>query len=54
LALNVFPWSERAAKAGFARDAVYLVRPDGYVGWTGTAAEGLEAYFARHRVASLG
>ena len=31
LALHVFPWSERAAAAGLARDASYLVRPDGHV-----------------------
>jgi hypothetical protein len=29
--LHVFPWSPRAKAAGLARDAVYLVRPDGYV-----------------------
>jgi hypothetical protein len=31
LALHVFPWSERTAAAGLARDASYLVRPDGHV-----------------------
>jgi len=31
LPLKVFPWEGRAAKAGLARDAAYLVRPDGYV-----------------------
>jgi 2-polyprenyl-6-methoxyphenol hydroxylase-like FAD-dependent oxidoreductase len=30
--LHVFPWSAAAHRAGLARDAVYLVRPDGYVG----------------------
>ena len=29
--LQVFPWREEMARAGFARDAFYLVRPDGYV-----------------------
>jgi 2-polyprenyl-6-methoxyphenol hydroxylase-like FAD-dependent oxidoreductase len=32
LALHVFPWKETFASAGVARDALYLVRPDGYVG----------------------
>jgi len=31
LALHVFPWSDAARRAGLARDAAYLVRPDGYV-----------------------
>jgi len=31
LPLHVFPWSTAAARAGLARDASYLVRPDGYV-----------------------
>ena len=31
LALHVFPFDAPAAAAGLARDAVYLVRPDGYV-----------------------
>jgi len=29
--LHVFPWRAEVARAGFARDAFYLVRPDGYV-----------------------
>jgi 2-polyprenyl-6-methoxyphenol hydroxylase-like FAD-dependent oxidoreductase len=31
LTLHVFPWSPAADAAGVARDAAYLVRPDGYV-----------------------
>lgn len=31
LPLHVFPWSPEAGHAGLKRDAVYLVRPDGYV-----------------------
>jgi hypothetical protein len=31
LALHVVPWSADAERAGFSRDAAYLVRPDGYV-----------------------
>jgi len=31
LALHVYPWSQACYDAGLARDATYLVRPDGYV-----------------------
>src|SRR5438128_12633285 len=31
LRLPVLPWSESAARAGLARDASYLIRPDGHV-----------------------
>ena len=30
--LRIYPWSEACAHAGLARDAVYLLRPDTYVG----------------------
>ncbi|HEV7775970.1 MAG TPA: FAD-dependent monooxygenase [Luteibacter sp.] len=33
LAAHAFPWSQQAGHAGLLRDAVYLVRPDGYVAW---------------------
>lgn len=36
--LHRFPWAESAGKAGLARDAVYLVRPDGYIGYEGDAS----------------
>jgi 2-polyprenyl-6-methoxyphenol hydroxylase-like FAD-dependent oxidoreductase len=32
MALQTFPWQSAASRAGLARGAVYLVRPDGYVG----------------------
>ena len=32
LALHVFPWGSGSEAGGLKRDAVYLVRPDGYVG----------------------
>jgi 2-polyprenyl-6-methoxyphenol hydroxylase-like FAD-dependent oxidoreductase len=32
LALNEYAWTPTAARAGVARNAAYLVRPDGYVG----------------------
>ena len=31
LQMNVFPWTGNAERAGLARDAMYLVRPDGHV-----------------------
>jgi 2-polyprenyl-6-methoxyphenol hydroxylase-like FAD-dependent oxidoreductase len=31
-ALQVFPWTPAAAKAGLVQDCAYLTRPDGYVG----------------------
>jgi 2-polyprenyl-6-methoxyphenol hydroxylase-like FAD-dependent oxidoreductase len=37
LALHAFAWNEATRAAGFARNGVYLVRPDGYVGF---AADG--------------
>ncbi len=30
--LHVFPWNERMKQAGLLRNAVYLIRPDGYIG----------------------
>jgi hypothetical protein len=32
LALHSFPWQSATSRAGLKRGAVYLVRPDGYVG----------------------
>ena len=32
LPLHVFPFNSQAARAGLMQDAVYLIRPDGYVG----------------------
>jgi hypothetical protein len=31
LALHVFPWRPKMRRAGLRRNAVYLLRPDGYV-----------------------
>jgi hypothetical protein len=59
LALHVFPWDDFVERAGLSRNAVYLLRPDGYValacGPTGTRAAQLEGYLdahgVRHRIA---
>lgn len=38
LALHVFPWRPETAQAGLQRDALYLLRPDGYVGLAASEA----------------
>ena len=48
LSLQRFPWSEAASKVGLARGALYLVRPDGYVGLAAASdAAALRGYQAR-------
>jgi 2-polyprenyl-6-methoxyphenol hydroxylase-like FAD-dependent oxidoreductase len=37
LPLHVFPWRPQMGRMGLRRNAVYLVRPDGYVGLANTA-----------------
>lgn len=37
--LHVFSWSRAAESAGLARNALYLVRPDGYVGFASMTAD---------------
>jgi hypothetical protein len=50
LPLTTFAWSAAAARAGLARGAIHLVRPDGYLALIATsdAAAALAAYQARH------
>jgi 2-polyprenyl-6-methoxyphenol hydroxylase-like FAD-dependent oxidoreductase len=45
LPLHAFPWRESMHRTGLARDATYLVRPDGYVALAGATAASLERYF---------
>jgi 2-polyprenyl-6-methoxyphenol hydroxylase-like FAD-dependent oxidoreductase len=55
--LHAFPWRADLRSRGFARDAVYLVRPDGYVGLADPRGEAaaLAAYLdARGLKASAG
>ncbi|HEX4676896.1 MAG TPA: FAD-dependent monooxygenase [Steroidobacteraceae bacterium] len=52
LPLHSFDWSSGHEAAGFARDAVYLLRPDTYVALadaTGTAGA-VESYFTQHNI----
>ena len=52
LPLHRFDWSSEHEAAGFARDAVYLIRPDTYVALadaTGTAGA-VESYFTQHNI----
>lgn len=49
LPLHEWSWTGTARRAGLVRDALYLVRPDGYVGFArkGQDVEGVRAYLAR-------
>ncbi len=53
ITLNVFAWSSQAKAKGLARDALYLVRPDGYVGMADKDAgpEKLRAYAEKWGIA---
>ncbi|MBV9569406.1 MAG: FAD-dependent monooxygenase [Hyphomicrobiales bacterium] len=52
MALNAFAWREEAAVAGLARDALYLIRPDGYVALADASGSpsALDRYFAERRL----
>lgn len=52
LPVYTFAWSANAERAGFARDAAYLVRPDTYVGLAlpDQDAGALRDYVRRHRL----
>jgi hypothetical protein len=47
LTLSTFSWSPAAERVGLARDATYLVRPDGYVAMAAESGAGtkLAEYF---------
>jgi len=52
VALHVFQWSAAAEAAGFARDAMYLIRPDAYIGLAVTQQDPvlIERYLADHGI----
>jgi 2-polyprenyl-6-methoxyphenol hydroxylase-like FAD-dependent oxidoreductase len=47
--VHEWPWTPAAGRAGLERDALYLVRPDGHIGFARRAAdvEALRAYLGR-------
>ena len=53
--LHVFRWRREMSRSGFERDAVYLVRPDGYlaVAARGDDSEQLSAYLEAHQIKSI-
>ncbi len=54
LPLHEFAWAETMAHTGLKQDALYLVRPDGYVALADAAqdVEALRAYLARFAIAA--
>lgn len=52
LALHEWPWTDAAGLAGLVKDAVYLVRPDGYLGFVRETqnVQELENYLNRHGI----
>jgi hypothetical protein len=50
--LHVFGWQSNMGRSGLQRDAVYLVRPDGYVTVVDRDghAEALTSYFDAHQI----
>lgn len=56
LALHTFTWTALAHRAGFKRDALYLVRPDGYVALADADADPkrLDTYLDTRRVCPRG
>lgn len=54
LPLHVFPWRDDMERAGLRRDAVYVVRPDGYVAVAShdAGARAIAAFFDTRRLSS--
>ena len=52
LPLHVFPWTQTMDKAGLQRNALYLVRPDGYIGLVdgGSRASAINAYLDKRKI----
>jgi hypothetical protein len=50
LPLHRFEWNEAAKDAGIKRDALYLIRPDGYVAFACSEqdVDHLKSYVSRH------
>jgi hypothetical protein len=56
LALHVFPWRAAMRRAGLRRNALYLIRPDGYVGLADEAGSprAIAQYLDAHGVRASG
>jgi hypothetical protein len=52
LPLQVFPWTTETERAGFTRNSVYVIRPDGYIAVAdeGTAPQKWSEYFTRRGI----
>jgi 2-polyprenyl-6-methoxyphenol hydroxylase-like FAD-dependent oxidoreductase len=52
--INEFQWNESAAKAGLQKDAIYLIRPDGYVAYANPNQDGktVADYISRFQIIS--
>jgi 2-polyprenyl-6-methoxyphenol hydroxylase-like FAD-dependent oxidoreductase len=48
LPVSVYPLDERARALGYLEHAIYLVRPDGYIGGIFQTSSELESYLSRH------
>jgi 2-polyprenyl-6-methoxyphenol hydroxylase-like FAD-dependent oxidoreductase len=55
LPLHVFPWRPAMGRAGLRRNAVYLVRPDGYVALADAEGSGaaITSYFGSRKFAAI-
>jgi 2-polyprenyl-6-methoxyphenol hydroxylase-like FAD-dependent oxidoreductase len=53
LALHVFPWQPAMRRAGLRRNSLYLIRPDGYVGFADPTGDvsAIERYLQKHKFA---
>ena len=56
LPLHVFPWRPEMDRTGLRRNAVYLVRPDGYVALadSGESATAVTSYLDAHQFSLMG
>jgi len=52
LPLHVFPWQSETGRTGLRRDAVYLVRPDGYIALVDSEGRGtvVTSYLDAHQI----
>jgi hypothetical protein len=53
--LHVFAWHQAMEESGLQRDAVYLVRPDGYVALAGvgSSAGAIDGYLDQRKIRAI-